>query len=80
MQRQSCVCGAGPWHCRGGSRRAAVGGACAALSSRSSHSSLPPRPDTRSYEEGANISDPKVLLEVGRQLGLPDAELQAALG
>ncbi|KAI7837679.1 hypothetical protein COHA_008472 [Chlorella ohadii] len=32
------------------------------------------------YEEGGNISDAEVLLEVGRQLGLPEAELQAALG
>ncbi len=35
---------------------------------------------SRSYEEGGNISDAEVLLEVGRQLGLPEAELQAALG
>ncbi|KAL4443051.1 hypothetical protein ABPG77_008542 [Micractinium sp. CCAP 211/92] len=34
----------------------------------------------KSYEEGANISDAAVLLEVGRQLGLPEEELQAALG
>lgn len=34
----------------------------------------------RSYEEGGNISDPSVLLGVGRALGLPEAELQAALG
>lgn len=33
-----------------------------------------------SYEDGANISDSAVLLEVGRQLGLPEEELQAALG
>lgn len=33
-----------------------------------------------SYEDGANISEASVLLEVGRQLGLPEAELQAALG
>ena len=33
----------------------------------------------KSYEEGANISDAAVLLEVGRQLGLPEAELEAAL-
>jgi 2-hydroxychromene-2-carboxylate isomerase len=42
---------------------------------------LPARlPACLSYEEGANISEPSVLLEVGRQLGLPEAELQAALG
>ncbi|KAL4457794.1 hypothetical protein ABPG75_012659 [Micractinium tetrahymenae] len=34
----------------------------------------------KSYEEGANISEAEVLLEVGRQLGLPEQELQAALG
>lgn len=33
-----------------------------------------------SYEEGGNISDAAVLLEVGRELGLPEQELQAALG
>ncbi|PSC71556.1 DSBA oxidoreductase [Micractinium conductrix] len=34
----------------------------------------------KSYEAGANITDTGVLQEVGRQLGLPEAELQAALG
>jgi protein-disulfide isomerase-like protein with CxxC motif len=33
-----------------------------------------------SYETGDNISDACVLLEVGRQLGLPEQELQAAFG
>lgn len=41
--------------------------------------SLPPGPCC-SYEEGANISDAEVLMEVGRQLGLPEQELQSALG
>lgn len=35
---------------------------------------------SHSYEAGANITDTGVLQEVGRQLGLPEAELQAALG
>lgn len=34
----------------------------------------------KSYEEGANISDTAVLMEVGRQIGLPQAELEASLG
>ncbi|EFN58796.1 hypothetical protein CHLNCDRAFT_140580 [Chlorella variabilis] len=34
----------------------------------------------KSYETGDNISDAATLLDVGRQLGLPEEELQAAFG
>lgn len=64
-----------------GDRTAAARSAGAQLSqAASTEAALPLTCTCCSYEEGANISDATVLLEVGRQLGLPDAELQAALG